>query len=214
MNEEEILPVPLPSFCLSDFRPVVLPGGSCGQRPSHKEYLVIIIVVSSIILTTAVGVTIWLLAYRTTKRRRRRRRGLASLANPGVTPWRVFSFVELEAFTDGFAEANKLGEGADVNTYMGILSDGSPVVIKKVRRPGFQDERDFFGEMFKIGRLKHPNLVAMKGCCFDRGESYIIYEYISNGSLEKWLHHLPTGASPLDWATRMRIATGVAHTLS
>lgn len=136
------------------------------------------------------------------------------MASPVATPWRVFSYVELEAFTDGFADANKLGEGEDVNTYKGILPDGQQVVVKKVRRPGFQDERDFLGEMCKIGRLKHPNLVAMKGCCFDRGESYVIYEYISNGSLDKWLHHLSAGVRPLDWDTRMRIATGVAHILS
>ncbi|CAM6083225.1 unnamed protein product [Calypogeia fissa] len=192
----------------------LIQGGSCGDRASHKEYLIIIIVVSSVIVTTALGVTIWLLAYRTTKRRRRRRRRLESMASPAATPWRVFSYVELEAFTDGFAEANKLGDGEDVNTYKGILPDGQQVVVKKVRRPGFQDETDFLGEMYKIGRLKHPNLVAMKGCCFDRGDSYIIYEYIPNGSLEKWLHLLPAGARPLDWDTRMRIATGVAHILS
>ncbi|KAG6541659.1 hypothetical protein Mapa_016924 [Marchantia paleacea] len=192
--------------------------GSCGGRSSNKAYIITLSVVSSVILTTTLGVTIWLLAYRRTKRRRRRRRDQSTLAASAASApaWRVYTFSEVVNFTDGFAPENKLGRGGDSDsfTYKGALPDGSAVAIRKVRRPGLQGEKDFLAEMRKIGRLRHENLVAMKGCCFDRNDGFIIYEFIPNGTLDDWIHNLPSGARPLDWDARMRIAEGVADSLA
>jgi len=53
--------------------------------------------------------------------------------------------------------------------------------------------------------------VAVKGCCYEHGERYIVYEFVANGPLDRWLHHLPKGGRSLDWRMRMRIATTLAQ---
>lgn len=115
--------------------------------------------------------------------------------------------------TGSFSDMNRLGEGRG-STYRGVLPDGTAIAVKRLRRSSLQGRRDFLSEMSRIGRLRHPNLVTVKGCCFDNGERYIVYEFVSNGPLDKWLHGLPKGSRSLDWDLRIRIATTAAQGIS
>lgn len=55
----------------------------------------------------------------------------------------VFTYRELEVATDGFSEANVIGNGGDGLTYKGVLSDGTLAAIKLLRSEGKQGERAF-----------------------------------------------------------------------
>lgn len=162
----------------------------------------------------------FLLAYRRSKRRRRsRRRKLASLSSTSglLQPaFRLYTLRELETATENFSEANLLGisQGDNGGTYRGTLPDGSLVAVKKLQRTPLQTQKEFVYDVLRIARLKQPNLVAVKGCSYENRRGYIVYEFIANSSLDKWLHNRPPGAQPLDWCQRVRIATTLAQGLA
>ncbi|KAH7387724.1 hypothetical protein KP509_16G038100 [Ceratopteris richardii] len=198
----------------------------CQHRSCHKEYNIILAVVSVFILMTTCFVVVWLLLSRQTKKWRRS----SSSANASLMPpsWRVFTFNELRAATKNFSDGNKLGgDNRSGRTYKGVLADGSLVAIKRLSSGNFKwkedfisqkrlnyrslNEQEFLSEIGRIARYRHPNLVTVRGCCFKHGQKYIVYDFMPNGPLERWLHHLPRGAKSLDWTARMRIAVTLAQ---
>ena len=179
----------------------------------HKEYLIILAVVSGLILCTTLAVVVWLLAYKRSKKRRRSRK-LSNPASSALVPpsWKVFTKEELKSITKNFSEGNRLlGDAKTGGTYSGLLPEGSRVAVKRLKRSSFQRKKEFYSEIGRVARLHHPNLVAVKGCCYDHGDRYIVYEFIVNGPLDRWLHHIPRGGRSLDWAMRMKIATTLAQ---
>ncbi|KAH9328931.1 hypothetical protein KI387_001039, partial [Taxus chinensis] len=188
-------------------------GNQCELRPCHKEYIVILAVVSGLILFTTLAVVIWLLAYRRSKRRKRSMK-ISSPSSAALVPpsWRLYANDELRAITKNFSEGNRLlGDKKKGGTYRGTLPDGSLVAVKRLKKSSFQSKKEFLSEIGRIARLRHPNVVAVKGCCYEHGDRYIVYEFLANGPLDRWLHHLPRGGRSLDWGMRMRIATTLAQ---
>ncbi|KAE9461521.1 hypothetical protein C3L33_06569, partial [Rhododendron williamsianum] len=185
----------------------------CYHMHCHMDYLIILAVVSGLILCTTLAVVIWLLVYKRSKRRRKSRK----LSNPAATAlvppsWKVFTSEELRSITKNFSEGNRLlGDAKTGGTYSGLLPDGSRVAVKRLKRSSFQRKKEFYSEIGRVARLHHPNLVAVKGCCYDHGDRYIVYEFIANGPLDRWLHHIPRGGRSLDWAMRMKVATSLAQ---
>ncbi|KAF9607564.1 hypothetical protein IFM89_036926 [Coptis chinensis] len=178
-----------------------------------KEYLIILAVVSLLILCTTLAVVIWLLAHKRSKRRRRSHK----VSNPSTSllvppSWKIFTKEELRAITKNFSEGNRLvGDAKTGGTYSGLLLDGSRVAIKRLKRSNFQRKKEFYSEIGRVARLHHPNLVALKGCCYDHGDRYIVYEFFANGPLDRWLHHIPRGARSLNWSMRIQVATTLAQ---
>ncbi|MED6121671.1 hypothetical protein PIB30_032326 [Stylosanthes scabra] len=182
----------------------------CNHMHCHREYLIILLVVSALILSTTLAVVVWLLVYKQGKKRRRSRK----LSDPAasVPSWKVFTKDELRSITKNFSEGNRLvGDAKAGGTYSGVLPDGSKVAVKRLKRSSFQRKKEFYSEIGRVARLHDPNLVAVMGCCYDHGDRYIVYEFVANGPLDKWLHHIPRGGRSLDWAMRMKIATTLAQ---
>lgn len=183
-------------------------GGQC-----HNVYNIILAVVSVSILCATLGVVIWLLVNRRSKKRRRSRK-LSNSATSALVPpsWKVFTIEELKSISKNFSEGNHLlGDAKTGGTYRGVLPDGSKVAIKRLKRSNFQRKKEFYSEVGRVARLHHPSLVAVKGCCYNHGDRYIIYEFIVNGPLDRWLHHVPRGGRCLNWAMRLKIATTLAQ---
>ncbi|XP_002519359.2 C-type lectin receptor-like tyrosine-protein kinase At1g52310 [Ricinus communis] len=185
----------------------------CYHMHCHREYLIILAVVSGLILCTALAVVIWLLAYRRSRKRRKSRKLSNPAASALVPPsWKVFTNEELRSITKNFSEGNRLpGDAKTGGTYSGLLPDGSRVAVKRLKRSSFQRKKEFYSEIGRVARLHHPNLVAIKGCCYDHGDRYIVYEFVVNGPLDRWLHHISRGGRSLDWTMRMKIATTLAQ---
>lgn len=185
----------------------------CHHFHCHSEYLIILAVVSGLILCTTLAVVVWLLIFRRSKKWRKSRR-LSNPAEVALVPpsWKVFTRDELKSITKNFSEGNRLvGDAKTGGAYSGLLPDGSRVAVKRLKRSSFQRKKEFYSEIGRVARLHHPNLVAIKGCCYDHGDRYIVYEFIVNGPLDRWLHHVPKGGRSLDWAMRMKIATTLAQ---
>lgn len=198
---------PHASLCMLDME------NKCHAMHCHQEYLIILAVVSGLIFCTTLAVVLWLLIYRRNKRRKRSRRPSNPAELALVPPsWKVFTREELKSITKNFSEGNRLhGDAKTGGTYSGLLLDGSRVAVKRLKRSSFQRKKEFYSEIGRVARLHHPNLVAIKGCCYDHGDRYIVYEFIASGPLDRWLHHIPRGGRTLDWATRMKVAMGLAQ---
>ncbi|PKA47616.1 C-type lectin receptor-like tyrosine-protein kinase [Apostasia shenzhenica] len=185
----------------------------CHHNQCHQEYFIILVVVSALILCTTMAVVIWLLIYRRSKKRRRSRKSSSSSAAALVPPsWKIFTMEEVISFTKNFSEGNRLhGKAKTGGTFGGTLPDGSRVAVKRLKRSTLQRKKEFYSEVGRVARLHHSNIVAVKGCCYNHGDRYILYEFVANGPLDKWLHHIPRGGRCLNWAMRMRIATTLAQ---
>ncbi|XP_017422151.1 C-type lectin receptor-like tyrosine-protein kinase At1g52310 isoform X2 [Vigna angularis] len=196
---------PHSSLCILDI------DAACNRMHCHRDYyLIILIVVSALILSTTLAVVVWLLVYKRGKKRRRSRK--ISVPGASLPSWKVFTKEELRSITKNFSEGNRLvGDTKTGGTYSGVLSDGSRVAVKRLKRTSFQRKKEFYSEISRVARLRYPNLVAVMGCCYDHGDRYIVYEFVANGPLDKWLHHIPRGGRSLDWAMRMKIATTLAQ---
>ncbi|KAK1679719.1 hypothetical protein QYE76_040567 [Lolium multiflorum] len=82
------------------------------------------------------------------------------------------------------------------------------IAVKRVSHESRQGMKEFVAEVSSIGRLRHRNLVPLLGYCRRKGELLLIYDYMPNGSLDKYLYDTSAGA--LDWRQRFHIIRGVA----
>lgn len=170
---------------------------------------------SGLILFTTFAIILWFLIYKRSKKRRKSRKvsNPASSSSALFPPsWKIFTSEELRSMTKNFSEANRLaGDAKTGGTYSGGLSDGTKVAVKRLKRSSFQRKKEFYSEIRRAAKLHHPNVVAIKGCCYDHGDRFIVYEFIANGPLDRWLHHVPRGGRSLDWNMRLNIATTLAQ---
>ncbi|ONI18586.1 hypothetical protein PRUPE_3G224900 [Prunus persica] len=116
------------------------------------------------------------------------------------------------AATNNFSEANKLGEGGFGPVYKGILPELQEVAIKRLSKKSGQGHEEFMNELKLIAKLQHTNLVRLLGCCIEKEEMILIYEYMPNRSLDKFLFD-PLEKTELDWGKRFRIIEGIAQGL-
>ncbi|XP_041002127.1 G-type lectin S-receptor-like serine/threonine-protein kinase CES101 isoform X2 [Juglans microcarpa x Juglans regia] len=124
-----------------------------------------------------------------------------------------FSFENISTATSNFATTCKLGEGGFGPVYKGILPDGDQeVAIKRLSRNSGQGEVEFKNEIVLIAKLQHTNLVKLVGCCIQREEKMLIYEYMHNKSLDLFIFD-PVKKDLLDWTKRFNIIQGIAQGL-
>lgn len=116
-----------------------------------------------------------------------------------------YSYRQLRRATRNFS--TKIGDGGFGSVYLGKMGDGSRLAVKKLERIG-QGGREFQAEVSLIGGIHHVNLVKLKGFCSESLHRLLVYEYMSNGSLDKWIFKRKEDALFLDWETRFNIALG------
>ncbi|TYH32037.1 hypothetical protein ES288_A01G219500v1 [Gossypium darwinii] len=119
-----------------------------------------------------------------------------------------FRFSELKQATGNFGPNNKLGKGGFGTVYKGSWGN-KDVAVKRVSKKSNQGKQEFIAEVTTIGNLNHKNLVKLIGWCYERRELLLVYEYMPNGSLDKFIFY--------DEKTSMFIATlgdfGLARTI-
>jgi hypothetical protein len=131
----------------------------------------------------------------------------------------MFNLEDVERATQCFSEVNLLGKGNFSAIYKGILRDGSDVAIKCIAKTSCKsDEVDFLKGLKILTSLKHENLVRLRGFCCSkgRGECFLIYDFVPNGSLLEYLDVKGGSGKILEWSTRVSIINGIAkgHSIS
>ncbi|KAI7731371.1 hypothetical protein M8C21_011482 [Ambrosia artemisiifolia] len=125
--------------------------------------------------------------------------------------WRIFSLKELHAATNNFNYDNKLGEGGFGSVYWGQLWDGSQIAVKRLKVWSNKAEMEFAVEVEILARVRHKNLLSLRGYCAEGQERLIVYDYMPNLSLQSHLHGQNSSESLLNWPRRMSIAIGSAE---
>lgn len=127
-----------------------------------------------------------------------------------------FPYKDLYYATQGFKNKNLLGVGGFGRVYKGVLPKSKlEIAVKRVSHESKQGMKEFIAEVVSIGRLQHRNLVQLLGYCRRRGQLFLVYEYMPNGSLDKHLYHQEMSKlePTLNWAQRFQIIRGIASGL-
>lgn len=122
-----------------------------------------------------------------------------------------YSFKDLQTATDNFIV--KLGQGGFGSVYRGVLPDGTRLAVKKLEGIG-QGKKEFRAEVGIIGSIHHIHLVRLRGFCAEGTHRLLAYEFMANGSLDKWIFKKNRAEFSLDWDTRFNIAVGTAKGLA
>jgi hypothetical protein len=172
------------SFALDGPAPALDIGALPALPPAwpkpRSRVLEIVLPVASATLVLAVGATIYSLA--------QRRLRYAELHEDWEVPFgpHRFSYKDLFHATKGFSDKQLLGEGGFGGVYRGALrKSGMEIAVSHESRQGI---KEFVAEVVSIGRLRHRNLVQLLGYCRRKGELLLVYDYMPNGSLDKYLH--------------------------
>ncbi|KAG2639765.1 L-type lectin-domain containing receptor kinase SIT2-like [Panicum virgatum] len=124
-----------------------------------------------------------------------------------------FSYKDLFSATEGFKNKNLLGVGGFGKVYRGVLPVSKcEIAVKRVSHNSKQGMKEFVAEIVSIGRMQHPYLVQLLGYCRRKGELLLVYEYMSNGSLDKYLY-CQESKGTLNWVQRLGIIKGIASGL-
>lgn len=124
-----------------------------------------------------------------------------------------FNLDEVETATQYFSEVNLLGKSNFSATYKGILRDGSAVAIKRISKTSCKsDDAEFLKGLNILASLKHENLARLRGFCCSkaRGECFLIYDFVPNGNLLRYLDVKDGDYQVLEWSTRVSIIKGIA----
>ncbi|XP_071726371.1 uncharacterized protein [Rutidosis leptorrhynchoides] len=200
-------------------------------RPCHATYaaksthsdkistkiVVMILVLSAFVILMAILCTLFMFKGYLKKKQ-----------NRDLTTWKLTSFHKLE-FTEAnilscLTENNLIGSGGSGKVYqIEIGRHGEYVAVKRIWSNNRVDnslEKEFLSEVQILGSIRHSNIVKLL-CCFSSEDSkLLVYEYMENQSLDKWLHgkkmksnHGLVQNLVLDWPKRLQIAIGVAQGL-
>ncbi|XP_010267130.1 PREDICTED: receptor-like protein kinase HSL1 [Nelumbo nucifera] len=185
---------------------------------SHRHLPIILFFAGALFLVTVLSTLLLIRDYRSKRRGRR---------HPPM--WKLTSFQRL-GFTESsilssLTESNLIGGGGSGKVYrVPLHRSGDVVAVKKIwnnRRLGEKLEKEFEAEVHILGTIRHSNIVKLM-CCISNGKSkLLVYEYMENCSLDRWLHGKKRGLIPsgsvhhtvLDWPRRLHIAIGAAQGL-
>ncbi|KAG6418884.1 hypothetical protein SASPL_121090 [Salvia splendens] len=109
----------------------------------------------------------------------------------GVQNVTLYSYKELTIATNGFSQANKIGEGGFGSVYKGKLRNGQMAAIKVLSADSRQGVREFLTEIQVISDIEHGNLVKLYGCCVEQNQRILVYNYLENNSLAATLLGTP-----------------------
>ncbi|XP_048330648.2 rust resistance kinase Lr10 [Ziziphus jujuba] len=126
--------------------------------------------------------------------------------NNNLMPIR-YSYSDIKKMTRGFED--KLGEGGFGSVFKGKLRSGRYVAIKMLGKSNANGQ-DFINEVATIGRIHHANVVQLIGFCVEGSKRALVYEFMPNGSLDKFMLS-KEGSAILSYEQMLKISLGVAR---
>ena len=118
---------------------------------------------------------------------------------------------DIKSATNNFGPENYIGGGGFGKVYRGELLLSEKLIMVAVKRLDSavgQGPPEFWKEIMMLSRYKHENLVSLLGFCDEFGENILVYEYLSNKSLDMYL-----SSKDLTWRQRLDICIGAARGL-
>ncbi|XP_031122327.1 LEAF RUST 10 DISEASE-RESISTANCE LOCUS RECEPTOR-LIKE PROTEIN KINASE-like 2.4 isoform X1 [Ipomoea triloba] len=122
-----------------------------------------------------------------------------------------FSYSEVKKITNSFK--NELGQGGFGSVYKGKLRNGNFVAVKVLKELKASGE-EFINEVASISRTSHINIVTLVGFCIEGNKRALVYEFMPNGSLEKFIYdNKSLTGRQLEWSMLYKISIGIARGL-
>ncbi|XP_062003584.1 probable serine/threonine-protein kinase PBL7 isoform X1 [Rosa rugosa] len=142
-------------------------------------------------------------------------RSISPMANTLVR----FSFAQIHAATRNFSQGRVLGRGALSCVFRGRVGILRTVMaIKRLDKEDKESSKAFCRELMISSSLHNPNVTPLLGFCIDPEEGlFLVYKYVSGGSLERHLHEKKRGvqgSSALSWSVRHKVAIGIAEAIA
>ncbi|KAL3500514.1 hypothetical protein ACH5RR_039607 [Cinchona calisaya] len=138
----------------------------------------------------------------------------AAIKQYGSLAPKRFTYYDIKKMTNSFKD--KLGKGGYGDVYKGKLFDNRLVAVKILNSSKGSGE-EFINEVASISRTSHVNVVSLLGFCLDAQRRALIYEFMPNGSLERYIHGKGETTSKtnnhLGWEKLYDIALGIARGL-
>ncbi|CAN4083914.1 unnamed protein product [Withania somnifera] len=158
------------------------------------------------VTVTVCGYLFWKLLAKHRERKRKDEALLIGMIKDDINKVKIeditfYCFDMLANATNKFHSASKLGQGGFGPVYKGKLSVGQEIVVKRLSRSSGQGLQEFMNEVVVISRLQHRNLFRLLGCCTERGENMLVYDFMPNRSLDAYLFGL-CKEKFLDWSKR------------
>ncbi|KAH9544875.1 hypothetical protein CY35_12G018700 [Sphagnum magellanicum] len=187
----------------------VIPNNDVQQNV--RRAIIIATTISGTILVLVIAISSWLLWRNKQNHRVLLHQAQEKFAEFDVQPT-IFSYSKLRAATKDFHPDMKLGQGSYGVVYKGIFPNKNEVVVKQLFNESQQSIDEFLNEIVLITRVKHRNLVKLKGCCITTSKKrLLVYEYVENNDLEQAL--FGKGKHMLNWPVRFNICLRVARGL-
>ncbi|KAJ9172850.1 hypothetical protein P3X46_016048 [Hevea brasiliensis] len=194
-----------------------LPICTFDHKPKKRMKTIVISIISPLLGVTLVFACFIL--YRSRKKRRDNNRS-SSYEN---TLLKV-SYHSLLRATNEFSSANLIGAGSFGSVYKGMLDEEGraiPIAVKVFNLQRRGASRSFMAECEALRNIRHRNLVKVLTACSSidhHGNDFkaLVYEFMTNGSLEEWLHPTPTpdeAAKTLNLVQRINIAIDIASAI-
>ncbi|KFK41093.1 hypothetical protein AALP_AA2G085000 [Arabis alpina] len=108
-----------------------------------------------------------------------------------LIPLKQYSYAQVKRITKSFVEL--VGKGGFGTVYRGTFGNGE----------------DFINEVASMSKTSHVNIVSLLGFCSEGSKRTIIYEFVENGSLDKFMSS--NTSMNTDWMALYGIALGVAR---
>ncbi|XP_076921981.1 rust resistance kinase Lr10-like [Bidens hawaiensis] len=122
-----------------------------------------------------------------------------------------YSYSQIQKITSSFEV--KLGQGGFGSVYKGSLSNENLVAVKVLSETKDNGE-DFINEVASVSRTSHVNIVNLVGFCLEGRRRALIYEFMPNGSLERFIYGRGSSSiNQLGWDKLQQISIGIARGL-
>ncbi|XP_072994910.1 putative leucine-rich repeat receptor-like protein kinase At2g19210 [Typha latifolia] len=191
-------------------------GSTCGKKKTTLIIVVIIAVVVVVLLI--VGFIIWRLkrpAFSTSSSKKLSEDDSNKLiddqGNLLQIDLRRFTYLELEKITNNFELV--IGQGGFGTVYRACLENASQVAVKMLSHSSRQGAKEFLAEVKNLSKVYHRNLLSLVGYCKDGNHLALVYDYMSEGSLDDHLRGKACTDRVLMWEDRLRIVYEAAQGL-
>lgn len=131
---------------------------------------------------------------------------------PVVETPRVVTYEEIVSATENFSDGRRVAEIDFGTAYYGFLENRYPVIVKRLGMRTCPALRmRFTSEFQNLGRLRHRNLMQLRGWCTEQGEMLVVYDYSANRLLSHVLFH--QRSTLINWRQRYNVVKYLASAI-
>ncbi|RWR76437.1 LEAF RUST 10 DISEASE-RESISTANCE LOCUS RECEPTOR-LIKE PROTEIN KINASE-like protein 2.4 [Cinnamomum micranthum f. kanehirae] len=187
-------------------------GPKVPRKKAHFPLVIIGVSIPGILIFMAAVVLLFFLYRRKSNNKTTITKDVETfLKNNGSLGPKRYKYSELKKMTNSFRD--EVGHGGFGCVFKGRLPDGRLVAVK-VLSESKGNGQDFINEVASIGKTYHVNVVSLLGFCFEGFKRALIYEYMPNGSLDRYIYgEKPRSMNPLGWDKLYKIALEIARGL-